>query len=381
MSENMRQYSFGMLKKMQDDNTIIKVGNAEVHIKHIPDCDREGEFEPRLAEKLKQAALDGNPNQAIHMPPLDIPAEKLFPAIRQMVEVSRADPSKSKTIDLCDGEIQVTNEEVALGSRKIKLWQYHAPEKQGGGNPCFVHIHGGGFFMGSPNGKDPMLKFIAEKANANVFDVDYSLTPEMKFPAAIEDCYNVICYLYDHAEQYGICRTKIAVGGGSAGGNLSAAVALKDRDSGERKVSLQLLMNPATMMGEGYPESFTWSANDYVYNETSEFLRKELEDPRNSKGLNLMFEAYATKEDSLNPYCSPAMAKTFVGLPKAIIITSEFDSLRQGGEWYGGALQQAGVDATVYRYNGIRHEDMGNFGIIPQAEDMAVILVNAIEKM
>ncbi len=381
MSENTRHYSFAMLQKMKSDDTTTNFGTAKVHIKHIPDRDRAGEFEPRLAEKLKQSVLDGNPNQAIHMPSLDIPAEKLLPALRQMMEAAREDPEKSKTIDLCDGNIEITQEEVLLGGRKIKLWQYHAPVDLEGGNPCFLHFHGGGFFMGPPNGKDPMLKFIAEKANAHVFDVDYSLSPENKYPAAIEDCYNALCYLYAHAERYGISRSKVAVGGGSAGGNLSAAIALKDRDSGEKKVALQLLMNPVTMIGDGYPDGFVWSASEYVYNETSEFLRGEMEDPRQSKGLDLMFTAYVTPEESKSPYCSPAMAETFVGLPKAIIVTSEFDSLRQEGEWYGGVLQQAGVDAEIYRYNGIRHEDMGNFGLIPQAEDMAVILVEAIRMM
>lgn len=215
-----------------------------------------------------------------------------------------------------------------------------------------------------------------------MFDVDYSLAPEYRYPAAFDDCYNALGHIWSNADKYGIDKKKIAIGGASAGGNLAATVALRDRDEKKHRVTLQVVMNPATMQTKAScPADFKWTKDDYDFSGTATILENTITDPRENDGLDIMFKAYIGEQDPTVPYVSPSMATDFSGLPKTIITTSEYDTLRHQGEYFGGQLLKAGVDTTIYRYNGIRHEDVGNFGFVPQAEDLANIIATALKTM
>src|SRR5262249_39147174 len=110
--------------------------------------------------------------------------------------------------------------------------------------PCHVYFHGGGFWLGTLAQSDSMCRATATDAECVVASVDYRLAPEHKFPTAANDCYAATCWVSDHAHEIGVDAARISVGGGSAGGNLAAAVALMARDRGGPPIVFQLLQLP-----------------------------------------------------------------------------------------------------------------------------------------
>jgi acetyl esterase len=173
-----------------------------------------------------------------------------------------------------------------------------------------------------------------------VASVDYRLAPEHKFPAAVEDCYAATKWVAENASSIGGDATRIAVSGDSAGGNLAAVVTLIARDSKKLPLVFQVLIYPVT--GAGYD---TQSARE---NATGYFLTKD---------DMLWFDSLYLRSDADrdNPRVAPLRAKTLSGLPPALVITAEFDPLRDDGEAYADRLRNSGVDVVCTRYNGMIH--------------------------
>jgi acetyl esterase len=207
--------------------------------------------------------------------------------------------------------------------------------------PLLVYFHGGGWVIGSIETHDVTCRELADASGCMVASVDYRLAPEHRFPVAAEDCYAVTAWLAAHAAELGIDARRIAVGGDSAGGNLSAVVAQLARDRGGPALAFQLLIYPATDAAcdtashrenaDGYlltADSMTWFWGHYLGGDA------------------------AAKAD---PRCSPLRAKDFRGLPPALIVTAEYDPLRDEGETYGEKLRAAGVPVTITRYPGMIH--------------------------
>jgi acetyl esterase len=170
--------------------------------------------------------------------------------------------------------------------------------------------------------------------------VEYRLAPEHKFPDGLEDAYVALRWLDANAPVNGSRGGPIAVCGDSAGGNLSAAVALMSRDRGGPPIALQVLIYPALDPTLSRPSFTTWATG---YGLTRDDMR-------------LFWDLYlSTPEDAADPYASPPRARSLRGVAPAIILTAEFDPLVDEGEAYGAQLQAAGVDATVTRYPGMIH--------------------------
>jgi len=209
--------------------------------------------------------------------------------------------------------------------------------------PVLVFFHGGGFVIGSVELYDEFCRELANGAGCMVVSVDYRLAPEHKFPVAVEDCYAATEWVAENAKAIGGNPELIAVGGDSAGGNLSAVVALMARDKGTPPLVFQLLIYPAT---------------DFVHETQSSrenadyFLTKD--DMAWFSSLYLRSET-----DGSNPQASPLLAEDFSGLPPALVITAEFDPLRDEGEAYADRLREAGVDTVCTRYNGMIHGFLG----------------------
>jgi acetyl esterase/lipase len=219
--------------------------------------------------------------------------------------------------------------------------------------PLLVYFHGGGWVLGDLETHDGVCRELAHGAGCVVVSVDYRLAPEHKFPAAVDDCYAATSWAATHATELGVDPTRIAVGGDSAGGNLTCVTALRARDQGGPALCFQLPVYPVTNHSLDTPS----------YRE-------------NAKGYLLETEAMAwfwghylrADADGEQPYASPLRATTFRGLPPAFVITAEFDPLRDEGEAYAKRLQADGVPTTLKRYDGMIHGFFGMSGLMDKAK-------------
>lgn len=205
--------------------------------------------------------------------------------------------------------------------------------------PVLVFYHGGGWVIGSLESHDGLCRALARAVPAVVVSVDYRLAPEHPFPAGMEDSYAALCWVAENAAALGGDPERIAIGGDSAGGNLSAAVTLLSRDQGGPKIAHQLLIYPATdLRGD------TVSARE---NGAGYFLTREI--------MAWFARHYTTSAQRQLPHASPLLAADHRGLPPATVITAEFDPLRDEGEAYGERLRESGVPVESMRYDGMIH--------------------------
>ncbi|MEU3413183.1 alpha/beta hydrolase [Streptomyces sp. NPDC006658] len=206
--------------------------------------------------------------------------------------------------------------------------------------PVLVYFFGGGWTLGSLDTSDALCRALANSAGCLTVSVGYRLAPEHKFPAAPEDCFAGLRWAAGHAGRFGGDASRLAVAGDSAGGNLAAAVTLMARDAGGPKLLTQLLVYPNT---------------DYLADTPS---RRENTDPLlfNDKSVHWYWDNYlATPEDGAHPLASPLRAADHAGLPPALVITAEYDPLRDEAEGYARRLRECGVPAETTRYPGTTH--------------------------
>jgi acetyl esterase len=206
--------------------------------------------------------------------------------------------------------------------------------------PILVFFHGGGWVIGDLESHDGLCRSLTNAVGCVTVSVDYRLAPEHKFPAAPEDCYAAAKWVADNAATINGDPQRIAVGGDSAGGNLTAVVSLMARDRGGPKLVYQLMIYPAT---DYFPDTPSMRDNADGY-----FLTKV--------DMVWFLNHYLTSEaDAKDPYMSPIKANDLHGLPPAMVITAEFDPLRDEGELYAARLKEAGVPVVLKRYDGMIH--------------------------
>lgn len=205
---------------------------------------------------------------------------------------------------------------------------------------CMIYFHGGGWVLFNPNRYNAQLTALAKRTNSVIVAPNYQKAPEHKFPIPFNDCYAALEWTIAHAEELKIDISKIGVGGDSAGGNLASAVALKARDEGRISLAYQLLVYPC-------------NSPEYVSNSSVPCAEGY---GTNQKAMKWAWEQYLNEgHDNNNPYAVPHSAPNFVGLPPTIIITVEFDILREDGREYARKLQSAGVEVIHKDVAGMIH--------------------------
>jgi acetyl esterase len=207
--------------------------------------------------------------------------------------------------------------------------------------PVFVFFHGGGWTLNNLDTHDGICRSIANMAQCIVVAVDYRLSPEHKFPIPVEDAYVATQWVVNNATKINADPARVAVGGDSSGGNQAAAVALLSRDRGGPNIVYQVLVYPVTDYylpgtpsyeehGTGYSltrDAMIWFWNNYL----------------------------PIGADPSNPYISPLRAQDLRHLPPSLILTGEFDPLRDEGEQFAAKLREAGISVRLTRYEGMMH--------------------------
>jgi acetyl esterase len=223
--------------------------------------------------------------------------------------------------------------------------------------PLLVYFHGGGWVIGDIEVVDRPCRALANAAHCVVASVNYRLSPETKFPGPVEDCYAATSWLAAHAAELGADPARVAVSGDSAGGNLSAAVALMARDRNGPKLAFQLLIYPVTAPAKGTTfASYTENAENYLLTRAA---------------MEWFWDHYLDAEaEGRNPYASPLFAADHGRLPPAMVITAEFDPLRDEGMAYARKLREAGVDVKTSHYEGLIHGFFWMAGVIDRGREL-----------
>ena len=233
----------------------------------------------------------------------------------------------------------------AGGELNYRLYRPATP----GPHPLVAYFHGGGWVLGSQDSDDPFCRDLCVRSEAVIVSVDYRHGPEARFPAAADDAFAAVCWIADHAEDLGGVPGHLAVAGWSAGANLAAVVCQLARDAGGPVIDGQLLLTPVTDGGREWP-SYEENGEGYVL--TASLMR-------------WFWGHYADASDRLDPKASPLRAATLAGLPPAMVVTCQFDPLRDEGNAYAAALADAGVPVRHLQADGHIHTSVTAVDVLP----------------
>jgi acetyl esterase len=217
-----------------------------------------------------------------------------------------------------------------------------------------VYFHGGAFFLGSLETHDSVARNLAQETGLKVISVGYRRAPEAAFPAGLEDCYAAVRWAAENGADLSWDGGTLALAGDSSGGNFVAAVAAMAYDDGFDAITHQVLFYPSLDLDFDVDRYPSLRENAVGYGLETAGLR-----PFNAFYLD-------SGADPADPLVSPVKRADLSGLPPALIVTGQYDPMRDEGELYGRRLQEAGVPATVSRYAGAGHGFVQHFAWIPE---------------
>lgn len=287
-------------------------------------------------------------------------ARKVYDAMGPfMGDLAHQVPSEDRTIDGPDGPIPI---------------RIYRPDGVSDG-PVVVFYHGGGFCIGGLDSHDRECQSLAAQVGGPVVSVDYRMGPEHAYapgqtrPAWIDDAWAAFCWVADQvADPAGPIEgdpARLAVCGDSAGGNISAVVAQLARDQG-RPLAFQALIYPATDVREEAYDLYP----SYAEHAESPILERPV--------LDYFSAQSRTGGDVTSPLMSPGLTEDLAGLAPALVVTAEYDPLRDDGEAYAERLQAAGVPTTLHRYDGMPHGFLSFGPVVDAALELVAEVAAAI---
>lgn len=224
----------------------------------------------------------------------------------------------------------------SIGDVRVLL---HSPIDAADILPGFISFHGGGFITGTPEMDEPWNLFLAETVNCHVFNIEYPLAPEHPFPVPVHVTYEVVQWIFQHADTLHLDAARIAIGGHSAGGNLATAISLWNAEQ----------THPVPLIAQilDYPPL------DLATDPADKPFFEEAIPTEQARQFNAMYIARA--EDAYHHLASPLYAAQLEALPKTLILTAEHDSLAQEAQQYAKRLQAAGVHVEHQEFAGQPH--------------------------
>jgi acetyl esterase len=305
--------------------------------------------------------------------PLDPQAQRVIEAMAALnlkpVELSTPEEARegirARTAGLGPVEdvATVTDHRVGVAGAEITVRTYSPGGP--GPHPALVYYHGGGWVIGDLYTHDGLCRSLTNAARCVVASVDYRLAPEAKYPVAPRDSYAALQWVVANAGRLGIDPRLVAVGGDSAGGNLATVVALIARERGGPALVYQVLIYPVT--------DHAFDTPSYAENATGYVLTRD--------AMHWFWDHYlAHAAQGREPHASPLRAPSVAGLPPALVITAEYDPLRDEGEAYAARLRDAGVPVTLTRYPGMFHGFVRMTRILDQARTALDEIASALQK-
>ncbi|MGU3502479.1 alpha/beta hydrolase [Mycobacterium sp. C31M] len=283
----------------------------------------------------------------------------LEPEAAQLCEDTDAPPylyqlppeeGRKKVDELQSGEVQlpevdeewITVEGGPTGSVPVRIVK---PAGASGALPVVCYIHGAGWVFGNAHTHDRLVRELAVGAEAAVVFPEYDLSPEAKYPIAIEQNYVAAQWVFAHGSEKGLDASRFAVAGDSVGGDMAAVLTLMAKDRGDVTIAHQVLLYPVTAADFDTPSYHQFAEHYYLSREAMKWFWDQYTDDD------------AQREEI---YASPlrASVEQLEGLPPALVITAEADVLRDGGEAYAAKLREAGVPVTQVRFGGAIHDFM-----------------------
>ena len=287
----------------------------------------------------------------LNMPPME---SMSVPDARTLyTQMSMARPPGPDVGEIIDGVLPG-----AAGDLAYRLYRPPTP----GPHPIVVYFHGGGYVLGDVIADDPLCRDLCVRADAVVVSVDYRHAPEHRFPAAVDDGMAAVQWVADNAAALGGIPGQLAVCGWSAGGGLAAVVCQLVRDVGGPNIVGQVLLTPCTS-GDTTRASFVENADGYGL--TTPLMR-------------WFYDHYIDDADRNDPRFAPLRAADLSGLPPAIVVTAEFDPLRDDGKAYAAALDAAGVPTEHIRARGHTHQSLAMVDVVISGAPVRARLAEAL---
>jgi acetyl esterase len=257
--------------------------------------------------------------------------------------VGRKTVDEVQSSEIATPDVDIEDLSIAGGPSGAVSIRILRPQGAGGTLPVILYVHGAGWVFGNSHTHDRLIRELAVGTGAAVVFPNYSLSPEARYPVAIEESYAVLAWVAEHGTEKALDGSRIVVAGDSVGGNMSAALTLMANQRGGPQLAAQVLFYPVTDAAFDTP-SYHEFAEGY-------FLRRD--------AMQWFWDQYTTDESARDEItASPLRATTeqLAGLPPALVITAEADVLRDEGEAYAAKLRQAGVDVTATRYDATIHD-------------------------